>query len=58
MPGAVIHRGAVGAAWPFVAENAVVGPGAFVGEEAGDIAVVGQNVTLPAGVQVAAGSAG
>ena len=54
MPGAVIHRGAV-ARRAILAENAVVGPGAFVGEEAGDIAVVGQNVTLPAGVQVAAG---
>lgn len=54
MPGAVIHRGAV-VRRAILAENAVVGPGAFVGEEAGDIAVVGQNVTLPAGVQVAAG---
>ena len=53
MPGAVIHRGAV-VRRAILAENAVVGPGAFVGEEAGDIAVVGQNVTLPAGVQVAA----
>lgn len=54
MPGAVIHRGAV-VRRAILAENAVVGPGAFVGEEAGDIAVMGQNVTLPAGVQVAAG---
>ena len=54
MPGAVIHRGAV-VRRAILAENAVVGPGAFVGEEAGDIAVVGQNVTLPAGVQVATG---
>ena len=54
MPGAVIHRGAV-VRRAILAENAVVGPGTFVGEEAGDIAVVGQNVTLPAGVQVAAG---
>ena len=54
MPGAIIHRGAV-VRRAILAENAVVGPGAFVGEEAGDIAVVGQNVTLPAGVQVAAG---
>ena len=54
MSGAVIHRGAV-VRRAILAENAVVGPGAFVGEEAGDIAVVGQNVTLPAGVQVAAG---
>ena len=54
MPGTIIHRGAV-VRRAILAENAVVGPGAFVGEEAGDIAVVGQNVTLPAGVQVAAG---
>ena len=38
-----------------VSENAVVGAGSFVGEETGNIAVVGQNVTLPAGVTVTAG---
>ena len=38
-----------------VAENAVVGAGTFVGEAEGNIAVIGQNVTLPAGVQVTAG---
>ena len=54
MPGAVIHRGAV-VRRAIVAENAVVGAGAFVGEAEGNIAVVGQNVTLPAGVQVTAG---
>lgn len=54
MPGAVIHRGAV-VRRAIVAENAVVGAGAFVGEEKGNIAVVGQGVTLPAGVQVEAG---
>lgn len=54
MPGAVIHRGAV-VRRAIVAENAVVGAGAFVGEAEGNIAVIGQNVTLPAGVQVTAG---
>ena len=54
MPGAVIHRGAV-VRRAIVAEGAVVGAGAFVGEEEGSIAVVGQNITLPAGVSVAAG---
>ena len=54
MPGAVIHRGAV-VRRAIVAENAVVGAGAFVGEAEGNIAVVGQNVTLPAGIQVTAG---
>ena len=54
MPGAVIHRGAV-VRRAIVAENAVVGAGTFVGEAEGNIAVIGQNVTLPAGVQVTAG---
>ena len=54
MPGAVIHRGAV-VRRAIVAENAVVGAGAFVGEAEGNVAVIGQNVTLPAGVQVTAG---
>jgi len=39
-----------------VAENAVIGAGAIVGEEEGNIAVVGQGVTLPAGVSVPAGA--
>ncbi len=38
-----------------MAENAVVGPGAFVGEETGNMAVIGTGMTLPAGVQIAAG---
>ena len=54
MPGAVIHRGAV-VRRAIVAEHAVVGAGTFVGEAEGNIAVIGQNVTLPAGVQVTAG---
>ena len=54
MPGAVIKRGAV-VRRAIVAENAVVGPGCFVGEETGNIAVVGPNITLPAGVSVTAG---
>ena len=54
MPGAVIQRGA-SIRRAIIAENAVIGPGCHVGEEAGDIAVVGQNMVLPAGVKVAAG---
>ena len=54
MPGSVIKRGAV-VRRAIVSENAVVGAGSFVGEESGNIAVVGQNVTLPAGVTVTAG---
>jgi len=54
MPGAVIKRGAV-VRRAIVAEGAVVGAGAMVGEEEGNIAVIGQNVTVPAGVSVAAG---
>ena len=54
MPGSVIKRGAV-VRRAIVAENAVVGPGAFVGEETGNIAVVGQGITLPAGVVIPAG---
>ena len=54
MPGAVIKRGAV-VRRAMVAENAVVGAGSFVGEETGNIAVVGPNITVPAGESVAAG---
>lgn len=54
MPGAVIKRGAV-VRRAIVAEDAVVGAGAVIGEETGDIAVIGQNVTLPAGACVKAG---
>jgi glucose-1-phosphate adenylyltransferase len=32
-----------------------VGAGSYVGEETGNIAVVGQNMTVPAGAKVAAG---
>ena len=54
MPGAVIKRGAV-VRRAIVAENAVVGAGSIVGEETGLIAVVGKDVTLPAGSTVTAG---
>ena len=54
MPGAVIRRGAV-VRRAIVAENAVIGAGCVVGEETGNIAVVGFDVELPAGVSVAAG---
>ena len=55
MPGAVIRKGAI-VRRAIVAENAVVEPGAMVGEKEGSIAVVGQNVTVPAGDNVPAGS--
>ena len=55
MPGSRIKRGAV-VRRSIVAENAVIGAGAIVGEEEGNIAVVGQGVTLPAGVSVPAGA--
>ncbi|MBR2717706.1 MAG: glucose-1-phosphate adenylyltransferase [Clostridia bacterium] len=54
MPGSVIKRGAV-VRRAIVSENAVVGAGSFVGEETGNIAVVGQNMNVPAGAKVAAG---
>ena len=54
MPGSIIRRGAV-VRRSIVAENATVCAGAIVGEEKGDIAVIGQNITLPAGVTVPAG---
>ena len=52
---AVIRRGAI-IRRAIVAENAVIEPGASVGEAEGDIAVVGQNVIVPAGGSVAAGA--
>lgn len=54
MPGAVIKRGAV-VRRSIVAEKAVIGAGSFVGEEAGNIAVIGHDVAVPAGSTVAAG---
>ncbi len=54
MPGAVIRRGAV-VRRAIVAEDAIIGAGAIVGEETGNIAVVGFEVELPAGVSVSAG---
>ena len=54
MPGAVIHRGAV-VHRSIVAEGAEIGAGAIIGEEEGNIAVVGWDVTVPAGVTVKAG---
>ncbi len=54
MPNAVIERGAQ-VRRAIVAEGAVIGAGANVGEETGDIAVIGQNVKLPAGALVKAG---
>ena len=54
MPGATVERGAV-VRRAIVAEGAVIGAGAMVGEETGNIAVVGQHVSLPAGAVVKAG---
>ncbi len=54
MPGAVIERGAK-VMRAIIAENAVIGPGCHVGEEEGDIAVIGQSVSLPAGLKIPAG---
>ncbi len=54
MPGAIIRRGAV-VRRAIIAEGADIGPGAIVGEETGNIAVVGNRITLPAGVHVTAG---
>lgn len=54
MPGATIRRGAI-VRRTIVAEGAEIGPGCIVGEETGDIAVVGWDVKLPAGVTVTAG---
>ncbi|HNW86500.1 MAG TPA: glucose-1-phosphate adenylyltransferase [Candidatus Limiplasma sp.] len=54
MPNAIIERGAQ-VCRAIVAEGAVIGAGAKVGEETGNIAVVGQNVKLAAGTTVKAG---
>ena len=54
MPGARIMSGAV-VRRAIVAENAVIMPGAIIGEETGDIAVVGNGVTVPEGTVVKAG---
>ena len=54
MPGVVIKRGAF-VKRAIVAEGATIGAGAVVGEDTGNIAVVGYNVELPAGVKVPAG---
>jgi len=54
MPGATIERGAI-VRRAIVAEGAVVGAGSQIGEETGNIAVVGQDAVLPAGSVVKAG---
>ena len=54
MPGSIIRRGAV-VRRSIVAENAKVGPGAIIGEETGNIAVIGQGMSIPAGVNIPAG---
>ena len=54
MPGATIERGAI-VRRTIVAEGAVIGAGSLIGEETGNIAVVGQDAVLPAGSVVKAG---
>ncbi len=54
MPGATIERGAI-VRRSIVAEGAVIGAGSQIGEETGNIAVVGQDAVLPAGSVVKAG---
>ena len=54
MPGAVIERGAV-VRRAIVAENAHICAGAIVGEETGNIAVVGPGAKVAAGETIAAG---
>ncbi len=54
MPGARIERGA-SVCRAIIAEGAVIGAGAIVGEENGEITVIGQNVVLEAGETVKPG---
>ena len=54
MPGAHIHSGAV-VRRTIVAENAEICGGTVVGEETGNIAVIGIGVTVPEGTTIAAG---
>ena len=54
MPGAVIERGAI-VKRAIVAENAHIAAGAVVGEDTGNIAVVGPGAKIAAGEKVAAG---
>ena len=54
MPGALVKKGAV-VRRAIVAENAVVGENAAVGESEGLIAVVGQSVAVPPGMNIKAG---
>ena len=55
MPGSIIKRGA-SVRRSIVAENATVGAGSIIGEDSGNIAVIGQGVVLPAGVSVPSGT--
>ncbi len=54
LPGATIKKGAV-VIRAIVAEKAVIGENAVVGAEGGEIAVVGNNTTIPEGGTVAPG---
>ena len=54
MPNTTIKAGAV-VRRAIVSENCVISSGCTVGEEAGDIALIGQDTTLPEGYAVKAG---
>ena len=54
MPNALIERGTQ-VCRAIIAEGAVIGAGSRLGEPTGNIAVVGQNVKLPAGTVIRAG---
>ena len=54
MPGTVVKAGAV-VRRAIVSERCVISKGARVGEDEGDIALIGQNTTLPEGFVVKAG---
>ncbi len=55
MPNAVVERGAI-VRRAIIAEGAHIGPGAIIGKNHGNIAVVGEEVVLPAGFVVEGGS--
>lgn len=55
MPGAKIGRGAV-IKRSILCENCVIEPGAIVGEETGNIAVIGNGAVIKAGEKVSAGT--
>ena len=54
MPGAKIGRGAV-IRRAILSENCVIQPGAFVGEETGNIVVIGNGAVVKSGEKISAG---